>query len=75
LVWIATSLSACVTQERRDAAAAREAWEDCRRQPPAGDASCDALAAQYQTELDRYFEASKRAWSCDPAHPECPTPR
>ncbi len=69
------ALCGCVANERRGATKARDEYRACFDEHPQDPARCDALKARYDAEVQRYEEHSRRAWSCDPAQEECPTPR
>ena len=65
----------CVHRERRDAVAAREAYTSCVAQHSEQAPECIALQERARAAQQRYQENAKRAWSCDPAQEQCPTPR
>jgi hypothetical protein len=65
----------CVTRERDDAAAARQAYAQCVAAHSATAPECVALRERQLAAQRRYQENAKRAWSCDPAQEQCPTPR
>jgi hypothetical protein len=64
-----------VSQERRDAAAARQAVERCVAEHSESAPECVALRERQLAAQRRYQENAKRAWGCDPAQEQCPTPR
>lgn len=72
---VAALLAACVTRQRDEVAAAREAHRHCVAAHSKSYPDCEVLEARLQT-LERQYETSaRRAWACDPAQPDCPTPR
>jgi len=73
--FLALGLLACVTQERQQVAAAEQAYEQCAAEHFASHPDCVALHERLLTAQRRYEESSRRAWSCDPAQEQCPTPR
>ena len=72
---VASGSLACVANERRNAMKARDAYRACLEEHPGSPGACDGLKARYEAEVRIYEERSHRAWACDPAQEECPTPR
>jgi hypothetical protein len=72
---IALGLLACVTQERRDAADAQEAYDRCVAQHSETYDECVALKDHLLATQRRYEENSRRAWSCNPTQQQCPPAR
>ena len=65
----------CVTRERDEVARAREAYTQCVDDRSVTDRECAALRERLLAAQQRYDSHARRAWSCDPASEECPTPR
>jgi hypothetical protein len=65
----------CVTRERNEVVAARDAHARCVRVFSADHPSCRVLRERVLDAERRDESQARRAWSCDPAGPECPTPR
>lgn len=64
---------ACVAREQQRLNDAREEWQRClERAAPGG---CEAERSRYEAANREYEERARRAWGCDPAQEECPTPR
>jgi hypothetical protein len=72
---LALACSACVTEQRRSADAAREAHAACVAQQSEDAPECVALQERALAAQQRYQDDAKRAWGCDPAQEPCPTPR
>jgi hypothetical protein len=73
---LAAALSAgCVASDLRAMERARERYEACVAASGESDPECRALRESYLAAQERYESNSRRAWSCDPATEECPTPR
>jgi hypothetical protein len=72
---LALSCAACVTGQRRDAEAAREAYAECVAERSKEAPECVALQQRALAAQQRYQDDAKRAWGCDPAQEQCPTPR
>jgi hypothetical protein len=72
---LALSFAACVTAQRRDAETAREAWAACVARQSEDAPECIALQQRALAAQQRYQDDAKRAWGCDPAQEQCPTPR
>jgi len=68
-------LDGCVYREHRVAKEAQDAYYECHSRNPRDPSECETLRKRYEMEVERYEEISRRAWSCDPAQDECPTPR
>lgn len=68
-------LFGCVTHEYEQATAAQKAYGDCVAQHSKAHPDCVALEERALAAQRRYQENSRRAWSCDPAQEQCPTPR
>lgn len=75
LCGVGLSLQACVTRERDAVRAAREAYDTCIEEHPDDRGDCSLERMRYEAEAERYREKSQRAWSCDLAQSDCPTPR
>jgi hypothetical protein len=75
LAAIPLALFACVAQEQAQAAAAQKAYGDCVAQHSKAYPDCVALEERALAAQRRYQENSRRAWACDPAQEQCPTPR
>jgi hypothetical protein len=71
----ALGLLACVTDERDDAARAEKAYRECVALHPRSSPACASLEERMLAAQRRYQERSRRAWACDPAQEQCPTPR
>lgn len=67
--------AACVTREHRELREAREAHRRCVAEQGEAAPRCVDLQAQLDSASQRYENSSRRAWACDPAQEECPTPR
>jgi hypothetical protein len=65
----------CVSQERRDVAAASEAYEQCIAEHPPGDPECTALRERLLSAQQRYESNARRAWGCTPESGDCPSHR
>jgi hypothetical protein len=72
---LALGLLACVTQERRDAADAQDAYDRCVAQHSESYDECVALKDHLLATQRRYEENSRRAWSCNPTQQQCPPDR
>jgi hypothetical protein len=71
----ANSCAMWLQDEQREAQAAREELEACRREHPKTDeAECSAAEARYEAKLRRYEEVAQKAWGCELAGPECTKP-
>lgn len=68
-------LLACVSRERSEVLDAREAYARCVEEHSARHPDCLALQERVRSTEERYRKNAERAWGCDPAHPDCPTPR
>ncbi len=66
---------ACVAQERRDVSDAQDAYRRCVAKHSESYPDCVALKERLMATQRRYDENSRRAWACDPAQEQCPTPR
>ena len=75
LLPAALLLAGCVTQEHRAVIESREAYARCVEAHSASYGECEALHERQLAEQRRYEENARRAWGCDPAREECPTPR
>jgi hypothetical protein len=78
--WLGPVLSTtlvfgCVSNELESMEHARARYEECVEAHGESDRDCRALRAGYLEAQKRYETNSRRAWSCDPATEECPTPR
>jgi hypothetical protein len=65
----------CVSREHNEVKAAREAYERCVEEYTDSYPDCVILQDRFLESQRRYHDSSRRAWSCDPAQEECPTPR
>jgi hypothetical protein len=72
---LALGLLACVTQERRDVSDAQDAYDRCVAKNSESNPDCVALKDHLLSTQRRYEENSRRAWSCDPVHQQCPPAR
>ena len=55
----------CVTRQRDEMVAAREAYHDCvREHPETHETRCAELEAESVTRQERYEEEGRRAWGC-----------
>jgi hypothetical protein len=63
----------CANAAHRDFVAARTRFEQCVA--AAGAAECAPEHERMLAAERAYQEAARRGWGCDPAHPDCPTPR
>jgi len=72
---IAAALVGCVTQQHDDVTRARAAYDRCVADSSAAHPDCVALHERLLAAQRRYAEDSRRAWACDPAQEQCPTPR
>jgi hypothetical protein len=72
---LALIFAACVTVQRRDAETAREAYAACVARQSEDAPECIALQQRALAAQQRYQDDAKRAWGCDPAQEQCPTPR
>jgi len=72
---VALGLLACVTQEHREVTAAQDAYTRCIAEHSESHPDCVALRERLLAAERRYEENSRRAWACDPAQENCPTPR
>ena len=75
IVFGAFGLFACVSQEHGEAARAEKAYRECVALHPRSHPECASLEERMLAAQRRYQESSRRAWSCDPAQEQCPTPR
>jgi len=75
LAALVPAAGGCVATEHGEVAAAREAWAACVAAKSESHADCRALQERLRATERRYEEHSRRAWGCDPAQEECPTPR
>jgi len=75
--WIALFVLAlgCVANEYNEVARIRDAHARCVADRGASDGECDALEQRKLEEERRYHDSARRAWGCDPAQEQCPTPR
>ena len=71
----ALGVLACVTQEHAQVAAAQQAYDRCIAEHSESHPDCVALEQRVLAAQQRYQEGSRRAWACDPAQEQCPTPR
>jgi hypothetical protein len=69
------TVSGCVSKEHKEVVAAREAYHPCVDAHSADHPDCKALQATLEGVSRTYEYRAQRAWSCDPAQAECPTPR
>ena len=69
------ALFACVAHEQEQAAAAQNAYGECVARHSKTYPDCVALEERLLAAQRRYQENSRRAWACDPAQEQCPTPR
>ena len=65
----------CVGQDLASMSAAEEEYERCVEAHSETHPECEALREQVIAEQRRYEQNARRAWACDPASEECPTPR
>ncbi|HKA15155.1 MAG TPA: hypothetical protein VKH41_09080 [Myxococcota bacterium] len=65
----------CVSGERRDVAAAREAYEQCLAEPADHERDCAALRERLLAAQERYETDARRAWGCAPEQGDCPAHR
>jgi hypothetical protein len=72
---LALGLLACVTQERRDVSDAQDAYDRCVAKNSESYPECVGLKDHLLSTQRRYEENSRRAWSCDPVHQQCPPAR
>jgi len=72
---LALDFLACVTQEHSEVSAAQEAYRRCVAEHSELHPDCVALRERLLAAERRYEENSRRAWACDPAQENCPTPR
>ena len=63
----------CMTRQRDEMVAAREAYHDCvREHPESHETRCAELEAESVTRQERYEEDGRRRWGChDPDTPGC----
>jgi len=75
--WIALVVLAlgCVADEHGEVTRAWDAHALCVEERGASDGECEALAQRKLEAERRYHESSRKAWGCDPAQEQCPTPR
>jgi hypothetical protein len=73
--FAALGLAACVSSEQEHAAAAEKAYRECVARHPRSSPECASLEERMLAAQRRYQESSRRAWACDPAQEQCPTPR
>jgi hypothetical protein len=66
---------ACVSREHRELRESREAYEACVAEHGEAYSRCKDLSIQLDVASERYEDNARRAWACDPAQQECPTPR
>jgi len=71
----AGALAGCVTQERRELAEARKAYDRCVRELSASQPECIALDEKRRMLQKQYEDHAQRAWGCDPSVDTCPPPR
>jgi hypothetical protein len=71
----ALALLACVSAEHDEAARAEKAYRECVALHPRSSPACASLEERMLAAQRRYQESSRRAWGCDPAQEQCPTPR
>ena len=77
IVWClcVAAAASCVTHERDEMRAVRDAYEQCVEEQSADAAECSALRERLHTAQERYEDNAQRAWGCNPAQQDCPTPR
>lgn len=63
----------CASAAHRDFVAARSGYQQCVA--AAGEAKCAAERERMLAAERAYQDAARRGWACDPAQPDCPTPR
>lgn len=68
-------LCACVTRERNEVVAAREAHARCIANHSPSHAECQALEERLRQAQERYERDARAAWGCDASEQECPIPR
>ncbi len=72
---LALALGACVTQQHQDVTQAKADYDRCVAAQGETDPDCVALKHHLLAAESRYERNSRRAWACDPAQEQCPTPR
>ncbi len=65
----------CVSREHNEVKLAREAYDQCVAEHSASYPGCVSLRDRLLDAQRRYRDSSRRAWGCDPAQEQCPTPR
>lgn len=65
----------CVSREKRDVEAAKEALDECRAEYGEDHPACKPLVDRLTTSQGIYEKKARDAWGCDPAQEECPTRR
>ena len=66
---------ACVFPQHRDLTRARDAHDACVEAYGEGHGACEASEERLRVEEQRYREASRRAWGCNPEDDSaCPPP-
>jgi hypothetical protein len=66
-------VAACASDAHGRANAARADYERCVA--AASEGECRAERERMLAAERAYQETAQRAWGCDPAQPDCPTPR
>jgi len=67
--------AACLHREHADVEAARQAHLECVAEHSPSHTDCVALEERLLDTQRRYEQNARRAWGCDPAQEDCPTPR
>jgi hypothetical protein len=67
--------SSCVSEQKSDLAAARDAYEQCLEAHGGNERDCAALHERLRAAQDRYENDAQRAWGCVPERGDCPAHR
>jgi len=74
LVLLGLGLAGCVAAELAEVERAQRAYDACIAEY-GDDPECEPLAERVRQAEERYQGGARRAWGCDPAIEDCPTPR
>jgi len=65
----------CVHLEKRAVEDAQAELDACQAEHGVDDPACREKRLALKSAQERYEQAARRAWACDPTQSECPTPR